>query len=126
MIAGTGLDIVEIDRIQKIYDRYADAFARRILCDSEYEEYKQNHFPVRFLAKRFAAKEAVSKALGTGFSAGINPRMICVTHNEVGMPVIKLNKAAQGRAETLSVDNSWISISDEKHYAAAFVIFERK
>jgi len=126
MIVGTGMDIVEIDRIRKIYDRHADAFARRILCDAELEEYKRDRFPVRFLAKRFAAKEAVSKALGTGFSAGINPRMICVGHNEAGMPVINLFEAARERAELLSAENSWISISDEKHYAAAFVIFEKK
>lgn len=124
MIVGSGVDIVEIDRIQHIYDRFAEVFAHRILCESELQEYNCNRFQVRFLAKRFAAKEAVAKALGTGFSGGINPRMICVKHNEAGMPVISMTGAAQERAAVLSVGSSWISISDEKRYAAAFVIFE--
>ena len=126
MIVGTGLDIVEINRIQIIFDRHGLQFAERILCKSEMQEFRENNYPVRFLAKRFAAKEAVAKALGTGFSAGIGMKMIAVAHDESGRPLIEMSQAAQLRADELGVSASWLSISDEKHYATAFVVMERE
>ena len=127
MIVGTGVDIVEIDRIQKTYDRYGDAFAKRILCEHEHEheEYKKQKMPARFIARRFAAKEAVAKALGTGFSGGITMHMICVAHDESGRPIIKLYDKARERADSLGVENLLISISDERHYAMAFAVMEK-
>jgi len=124
MIVGTGLDIVEINRIQLIYDRHGVQFAQRILCESEMREYSESNYPARFLAKRFAAKEAVAKALGTGFSAGIGMTMIGVGHDELGRPLIELSQVAKERADQLGVKASWLSISDEKHYATAFVVME--
>lgn len=124
MIVGTGLDIVEVNRIQLIHDRHKLKFAERILGESEMHEYHQCSYPVRFLAKRFAAKEAVAKALGTGFSMGITMGMICVDHDKSGRPMIKLSHAAQLRADQMKVRASWLSISDEKHYATAFVVME--
>lgn len=126
MIAGTGLDIVEIERIRKIHDKYKSAFAGRILCDSELDEYRASKFPVRFLAKRFAAKEAVVKAFGTGFSNGISPTMICINHDNLGRPGVVFYKEARHRARQIGVDVSWISISDEKSYAVAFVVLEKQ
>ena len=125
MIAGTGLDIVEINRIQVIFDQHGVKFAERILSDSELQEYRESNYPVRFLAKRFAAKEAVAKALGTGFSSGIAMKMIAVGHDESGRPLIELSQAAKNRADELGVVASWLSISDEKHYATAFVVLEK-
>ncbi len=125
MIVGTGVDIVEIDRIQKIVDQYGDAFAKRILCENEHENYEKQKFPVRFIARRFAAKEAVAKALGTGFQAGITMHMICVAHDEFGRPIIKLYDRAKERADSLGVENLLISISDERHYAMAFAVMEK-
>jgi len=125
MIVGTGVDIVEIDRIQKIVDQYGDAFAKRILCESEYKDYEKQKFPVRFIARRFAAKEAVAKALGTGFQAGITMCMVCVTHDEFGRPIIELHDKAKQKADSLGVENSLISISDERHYAMAFAVMEK-
>lgn len=126
MIAGTGLDIVEIKRIKRIHEDYREAFAARILCESELNEYRNEKFQVRFLAKRFAAKEAVAKALGTGFSNGVNPKMICVTHDDLGRPAITLYEEARSRAERLGANVTWISISDEKAYAAAFAVLENQ
>jgi len=126
MIVGTGLDIVEIHRIQLIHDQHGRRFAQRILCESEMHEYRESNYPVRFLAKRFAAKEAVAKALGTGFAAGIGMKMICIGHDQSGRPLIELSQAAKNRADELGVAASWLSISDEKHYATAFVVMERQ
>ena len=124
MILGTGLDIVEIQRIQKIVDVYGDTFAKRILCNGEYEDYESSKFPARFLARRFAAKEAIAKSLGTGFSAGLTLRMICVTHDEAGKPIIVLYDKAREYADNLGAKNYWISISDERAYATAFAVIE--
>ena len=126
MIVGTGLDIVEINRIQLMHDRHPVKFAERILSESEMQEYHESNYPVRFLAKRFAAKEAVAKALGTGFSAGIEMKMIAVGHDESGRPLVELALAAKTRADQLGVVASWLSISDEKHYATAFVVMEKQ
>lgn len=125
MIVGTGVDIVEIDRIQKIVDRFGNAFAKRILCDNEFEDYEKQKKSARFIARRFAAKEAVAKALGTGFSEGITMHMICVTHDESGRPIIKLYDKAKERADSLGGENLLISISDERHYAMAFAVMEK-
>jgi holo-[acyl-carrier protein] synthase len=125
MIVGTGLDIVEISRIQKIYSRFGDDFAKRILCEVEYHDYKSSRFPERFLARRFAAKEAVAKALGTGFSLGLTLPMICVDHDESGRPIINLYDKAKDRADSIGAKNFWISISDERCYATAFVVMEK-
>lgn len=125
MIVGTGLDIVEINRIQLIHDEHEEKFAERILCESEMQEYRDSHFPIRFLAKRFAAKEAVAKALGTGFSGGIAMKMICIGHDDAGRPLIELSKLAKERADQIGMDAAWLSISDEKHYATAFVVMEK-
>lgn len=125
MIVGTGLDIVEVARIQEVFDRHGEHFAERILSENEMQEYRESNYPVRFLAKRFAAKEAVAKALGTGFSAGIGMKMIGIGHDELGRPLIELTEAAKLRADQLEMSVSWLSISDEKHYATAFVVMEK-
>lgn len=126
MITGIGYDIVEVERIRKIHNKYKNVFAKRILSDAELGEYRKSSTPARFLAKRFAAKEAVVKALGTGFSNGIGPGMIGIDHDESGKPVIVLYKEAKQRADQLGANISWISISDEKSYAAAFVVMEKQ
>ena len=126
MIVGTGLDIVEINRIQLIHDEHNEKFAERILCEIEMLEYRNSNYPVRFLAKRFAAKEAVAKALGTGFSGGIAMKMICIGHDDAGRPLIELSQLAKERADQIGMNASWLSISDEKHYATAFVVMEKQ
>lgn len=125
MIVGTGVDIVEVARIQHVYSRFDDGFARKILTDIEFLEYKHSVHPVRFLARRFAAKEAAVKALGTGFSNGISFKMIQINHDELGRPVLELSMEARKIADQLSINALWVSISDEKSYATAMVIMEK-
>jgi len=125
MIVGIGVDIVEHDRIARIYERYHDRFARRILDQREMEDYRKAASPVRFLAKRFAAKEAASKALGTGISNGITLVMMCVRHDGNGKPLLELNGEADNYAKRLGVTTRWLSISDEEKHSVAMVILER-
>jgi holo-[acyl-carrier protein] synthase len=124
VIAGIGVDIVEIERIEKLHARFGERLARRLLDDGELEEYVASASKARLLARRFAAKEAASKALGTGFSQGIGPAMIGVRHLEHGRPDIVFSGRARERSQRLGVSSVWLSISDEKHYSVATVVLE--
>jgi holo-[acyl-carrier protein] synthase len=124
MIVGIGVDIVEHERIARIHERYQDRFARRILDGLEMKDYLKAPSPVRFLAKRFAAKEAASKALGTGISSGITLVMMCVRHDNNGKPLLELNGEAGNCASRLGVTAQWLSISDEEKHSVAMVILE--
>jgi holo-[acyl-carrier protein] synthase len=125
MIVGIGIDIVEHERIARIHERYQDRFARRILDRLEMEDYRKALSPVRFLAKRFAAKEAASKALGTGISSGITLLMLCVRHDGNGKPLLELNGEAANYAKSLGVTARWLSISDEENHSVAMVVLEK-
>jgi len=123
-IIGIGTDIVALERIQKLYDKHPERFAERILTSYELEEIESVKRPVHFLAKRFAVKEAASKALGTGIAQGVQFSDFEVQHDEFGKPsLISYNRAAELMQEK-KIILTHISISDEKRYAVAYVIFE--
>ncbi len=124
MILGLGIDIVKTERVRDVYARYGRKFARRILAAGELLRFDESKRPVSFLAMRFAAKEATSKALGTGFRQGVSPRQIEVTHNAAGKPSLQLHGAAAEHAQRLAVGGSHISLTDEAEYAAAVVVLE--
>jgi len=124
MIAGIGIDIVEIVRMEESLSRLGDKFAKRILSDVEFDEFQQHNFPARYLAKRFAAKEAAVKALGTGFSHGISMQHITVTNDDLGKPVLSFSQVALDVLNQKNISSTFLSISDEKHYAIANVVLE--
>ena len=124
MIVGVGIDIVEHARIARIHGRYGDKFARRILDELEMEDYRKAPSQVSLLAKRFAAKEAAAKALGTGFARGITLNMICVRHDDKGRPLLELCASAAEHANKLGAVIPWLSISDEENYSIAMVVLE--
>ena len=126
MIAGVGIDIVEHKRIARIHGRYGEKFAMRILDELEMEDYRKSPSKDRLLAKRFAAKEAASKALGTGFSMGISLNMICVRHDGNGRPLLEFHAKASEYAGNLGVVAKWLSISDEENYSTAMVVLEKR
>lgn len=121
MIFGIGTDIVQVSRIQKSLDRYGELFARRILAEAELEDFRRTLHPARFLARRFAAKEALAKAYGTGFSGGLTFRDIAVSHDTAGKPVLVLAGRAAELQRELGIGADFVSISDEREYAVAFV-----
>jgi holo-[acyl-carrier protein] synthase len=122
-IVGIGTDIVSIARIQSIWDRFGSAFARRILATSELERLSLSRDPVPFLAKRYAAKEAVSKALGTGFRPqGILLTEIGVNNDALGRPYLEFSGSAGREMMRLNIIESHLSLSDEKEFALAFVV----
>lgn len=122
-VIGLGTDIVEIARIETQLAR-SDRLARWVLTDFEFSLFQAHKFPARYLAKRFAAKEAAVKALGTGFAEGIGVRQVEVRSRENQQPYLCFYGEMQTRCEAAGVVNSFVSISDEKHYAMATVILE--
>ena len=122
MIVGVGTDIVAVSRMQESLAQYGDRFAKRILSASEFEQFSSHVAPANFLAKRFAAKEALVKALGCGFRDGISMKHIVVDNDELGKPFIVLNGEAASRSERLGVGELFLSLADEAEYAIAYVI----
>ncbi len=124
MIFGIGTDIVEVSRIAESLERFGHGFALRILSEREMQEFMQSQLPARFLAKRFAAKEAFSKALGTGIRAPATFENIAVAHDDLGKPVLDLAPELQAFLDAKQIRFAHLSISDEKSLAAAFVVLE--
>lgn len=124
-IVGLGTDIAEIDRFEKSLSKLGEAFAKRILTEPELVTFHATKQQSRFLAKRFAAKEAASKALGTGIAKGVTFHDFIVSNDINGKPVLSLHNQALAYATSAGVTHIHLSISDERHYAVATVIFER-
>ena len=123
-ILGLGTDIVEIARIEGVIARSGDRLARRVLSDNEWAIWETHQQPVRFLAKRFAVKEAASKALGTGIRNGLAFNQFEVYNDEMGKPKLRLWAAAKRLAERMGVAHMHVKLADARHYACATVIIE--
>lgn len=124
MICGVGIDIIDIARIQSLYQHHGRRFLHRVFTDKEIDYCESRNDPAQHLSVRFAAKEAVVKALGTGFTKGIAFRDIEVI-KEDGPPVIILHDAARRMADSLEVSKIHLSISHDRGSAIAFVVMER-
>lgn len=124
MIYGIGTDIVAVARMQALLDRWGSKAGRRILAPSEWAAFAASRDPARLLAKRFAVKEAASKALGTGIRAPVLLTAIAVDHDALGKPLLVFNPPLQQFAESRGVIGSHLSISDERDHALAFVVLE--
>ena len=124
MIFGIGTDIVRVGRIRDDLSRFGDRFAERILTANELLEFHQNVNKANFLARRFAAKEAAVKAMGTGFSNGVQLHDIEVTHDEQGKPLLAFHGRAREFMQERSVAVAHVSLADEQDHAVAFVTLE--
>lgn len=122
MILGIGFDLVEVERISSAIKRWGDKFIFRILTEREREMAPKDI--VRYVASRFAAKEAFVKALGTGFSQGVSLRHIEIIPGQTTPPQIELNSRAYCLAHQLGVKKIFLSISHEKNIAGAMVVLE--
>ena len=125
MIYGIGTDIVEVARIEDSLARFGDAFAQRILTEREWLAFARSNTQARFLAKRFAAKEAFAKALGTGLGEPATFQNIGIAHDDLGKPVLDLAEPLQAFLDQRGILQQHLSISDEKALAAAFVVLEK-
>jgi holo-[acyl-carrier protein] synthase len=125
MIFGIGTDIVAYGRILAIYERHGERFAKRILNEAELAGMAASRDPARFLMKRFAAKEAFSKAVGTGFRNAVALRNIRIGHDALGKPVLEFAPALSDYLAQLGIRRHFVSISDEQDSAVAFVVLEK-
>jgi len=123
MIYGIGTDIVAVARLRGMWERHGDRALEKLLAPQEIEEFARAADKGRFLAKRFAAKEAFSKALGTGVRPPATLTAIAVGHDDLGKPELHFH----GQLEKMLKNKNLIahlSISDEAEYAVAYVILE--
>jgi holo-[acyl-carrier protein] synthase len=124
MIYGLGTDVVEIGRIEKALERFGERFARRILCEPELRRFVAHRLPASYLAKRFAAKEAFTKALGTGIRAPANWHGVWVANLKSGKPVLQFTPELEKLLQERKIVHTHLSLSDEKGVAFATVILE--
>jgi holo-[acyl-carrier protein] synthase len=120
MIIGIGTDIVQIARVKSVLERHGRSFAERILCPAELAIFDSKKQPETYLAKRYAAKEAASKALGTGIGA-VSWQDIEVRNNSAGAPLLALTGEAQSRMAEIGASQALVSLSDERDFVVAFV-----
>jgi len=124
MIFGIGTDIVEYARIEAMWQRHGVRLAQRLLSASELPEYHLHAQPARFLAKRFAAKEAFAKAAGSGLRHPVSLSRISVAHDGLGKPVLQFDATLRNYLAQLGVSGHHLSISDERNMIVAFVVLE--
>jgi holo-[acyl-carrier protein] synthase len=122
VIFGIGTDIVELSRVQGTYDRFGDHFVNRLLMDEERELFERSKMPVRFLAMRFAAKEATVKAMGTGFAHGVWIRDVGIVNNAWGRPEIIWSDRGQKVCDELGIGDGHVSLTDDAGLVVAFAV----
>ena len=122
MIYGVGTDIVELSRVQETYDRFGEHFVNRLLMDEERPLFERNKWPVRFLAMRFAAKEATVKAMGTGFANGVWIRDVGIVNSEWGRPEIIWSDRGKARCRDLGIGEGHVSLTDDAGLILAFAV----
>ena len=126
MIYGVGTDLIEIKRVERVLARFGERFAQRILCEPELKRFRAHKQPVSYLAKRFAAKEAFTKALGTGIHAPANWHGVWVKNLPSGKPTMKLTGGAADRLAAITPPGMTaqidLTITDDGPQAQAFVI----
>jgi holo-[acyl-carrier protein] synthase len=125
MIYGIGTDLVEPGRIARLLEKYGDRFARRLLTEDEWAEYMRSPRPALFLAKRFAAKEALSKAFGTGIRHPVSLSHIGISHDNLGKPYFSFHPDLTAFVQNKGITGHHLSISDELNLVCAFVVLEK-
>jgi len=124
MIYGIGIDLVEPGRVARLLDKYGERFARRVLTPLEWPAYLKTTRPVLFLANRFAAKEAFSKAMGTGFRYPVTLQCISVVQNRAGKPGLEFHPNLAALVRSRGIVGHHLTISDEAVLACACVVLE--
>lgn len=124
MIRGVGVDLIDPQRVARLLTRYGEHFARKVLASEEWSQYSKSSKPALFLAKRFAAKEALSKALGTGLRAPVTLTRIRVLQDRLGKPRFAFHPDLEVLLQERGVHRHHLSLSDEANLVCAFVVLE--
>jgi holo-[acyl-carrier protein] synthase len=124
MIFGIGVDVLETARVKRLFDKYGDHFVTRLLMPAERAQLDKTKRKERFLAMRFAAKEAIVKAMGTGFAHGIWIRDVGVVQNEWGRPDVVYSPRGEKVRRKLGVGNGFVTLTDEAGLIVAVAVLE--
>ena len=124
MIFGVGTDIVEYARVEATFDRFGEHFVQRILMAEEIELFRRSKQPVRFLAMRFAGKEATVKAMGTGFRHGVWLRDVGILNDDWGRPIVTWSDRGRRVCDRLGIGAGHVSLSDDAGLVLAFAVVE--
>lgn len=124
MIHGIGVDVVLTQRITSALERHGERFARRVLCQCEWPDFQAAPDRGAFLAKRFAAKEALGKAMGTGVRVPATLHAAWVVRDGLGKPAFRFNDALAGWMTERGIHRHHLSLSDERGVAVAMVVLE--
>jgi len=122
--AGIGVDMIEVERIEHSLERFGARFIQRVFTEGEIAYCQSMKYPARHFAARFAAKEAVSKAFGTGIGKRMGWRDIDVQKKESGEPFVVLSGGAESLARERNVRAVWVSLSHTHHHAIAMIALE--
>ena len=125
MIFGIGVDVLEAARVKKVYERYGDHFVQRLLLPGERAQMERTKRKERFLAMRFAAKEALVKALGTGFAHGMWIRDVGVVQNQWGKPEVVYSERGEKMRRRLGIGDGHVTLTDEAGLIVAVAVLEK-
>lgn len=124
-VVGVGIDLADVARIRGLLEKYGKSFLSKTFADAEVSHCMARANPAEALAARFAAKEAVAKALGTGFSAGVSPKGIAIENAPSGAPLARLDEAAQAVMEKIGGKRVLVSLTHLKDYAQAVAVITK-
>jgi holo-[acyl-carrier protein] synthase len=124
VIFGIGVDVLEAARVKRLYDKYGEHFVARLLLPQERAQLGKTRRTERFLAMRFAAKEAIVKAMGTGFAHGMWIRDVGVVQNEWGRPEVIYSARGEKMRKKLGIGNGHITLTDEAGLIVAVAVLE--
>jgi holo-[acyl-carrier protein] synthase len=125
MIFGIGTDVVQQERVRLVHEKFGDRFVERLLLPAELDAFRRYKRPVRFLAMRFAAKEAIVKAMGTGFAHGMWIRDTGVVSNAWGKPEIVWSERGRRLCEQLGIGEGHVTLTDEAGLIVAVAVLMR-
>lgn len=126
MIFGIGIDVLQTERIARVHEKYGEHFVQRLLLPQEQEQLRRTARPARFLAMRFAAKEAVVKAMGTGFAHGMWIRDVGVVQNSRGRPEVIYSERGERVRNELGIGDGHVTLTDEGGLVVAVAVLMRK
>jgi holo-[acyl-carrier protein] synthase len=126
MIFGIGTDIVQLARIEQVHGKFGERFVERLLLPAELAAFQGQKRPLRFLAMRFAAKEAIVKAMGTGFAHGMWIRDTGVVSNAWGKPEIVWSQRGRRLCDELGIGEGHVTLTDEAGLVVAVAVLMRK
>lgn len=125
MVFGIGTDVVQVERVKAAYQRFGERFVTRLLMPEEISAFRSYKRPVRFLSMRFAAKEAIVKALGTGFAHGVWIRDVGVLANRWGRPEVIWSERGRAVRDRLGAGEGHVTLTDEAGLVVAVAVLMR-